>query len=66
MDLLDSRNQRAKRLARPEKDRLTARNKRRKREEEEIMLCSSSSEPKVTHLTQVTPPPLGGEMIDSY
>lgn len=46
--------QRCKRVARPEKDRAPPKNKRRKREEEEKTLhASSSSDPLMTHLTQV-------------
>nr|XP_046227874.1 histone-lysine N-methyltransferase 2C-like isoform X2 [Scatophagus argus] len=62
-DLLDSsgrkKTQRCKRLTRPEKDRAPPKNKRRKREEEEKTLHSStSSDPLVTHLTQLSVLPL--------
>lgn len=56
-DLLDSSGrkkttQRCKRLARPDKDRAPPKTKRRKKEEEEKTL-HSSSDPLMTHLTQV-------------
>lgn len=59
-DLLDScgrkKPQRCKRVARPEKDRAPPKTKRRKKEEEEKTLHSSStasSDPLMTHLSQV-------------
>lgn len=57
-DLLDpsgrKKTQRCKRVARPDKDRAPLKNKRRKKEEDEnIHSSTSSSDPLMTHLTQV-------------